>query len=94
MLSKVNKIEPGTIVRHFKHDFLSYEDRKNRLKDYVILGYGIDTETGKDVVIYKAISGDFTTFVRPADSFYSKVDKRKYPKAIQEHRFEKIEEEL
>ena len=47
------------------------------------------TETGERLVIYREVSKD-TIYARPYDMFNSKVDKEKYPKVLQEYRFEDL----
>lgn len=70
----------GECYRHFKG---------NR---YQIIAIAKHTETEEDYVVYQALYGDNGIFVRPLDMFMEKVDKEKYPGAIQEYRFE-LEEE-
>lgn len=67
------------LVRHFKG------------KCYLILYTVEHTETEEELVIYKAMYGDYKKYARPIDMFISKVDKNKYPEADQEYRFELIE---
>ena len=69
----------GKLVKHFKG------------KCYLILGIAEHTETGEDLVMYKAMYGDYKKYVRPIDMFLSKVDKVKYPDAKQKYRMEFIE---
>lgn len=59
-------------------------------KQYRVLGKAENTETGDTMVIYKALYGEFKTYVRPYNMFMSKVDKEKYPNADQEYRFKWI----
>lgn len=67
----------GDKVRHFKDGV------------YIVLGEGVHTETGERLMIYQ--SGlSYEYFARPYDMFMEKVDKEKYPNAIQEYRLEKI----
>ena len=66
----------GKVVTHFKG------------KDYLVIGIGKNTETEEDMVIYKALYGDYKVWVRPKDMFLSKVDKEKYPEVKQKYRFE------
>lgn len=70
------KEHKGTLVRHFKGKF------------YMIIDIAQHTETGEELVIYKAMYGDYKIFARPIDMFLSKVDKDKYPEADQEYRLE------
>lgn len=73
----------GDIVCHFKGNL------------YEIMDFAIHTETGEEMVVYKALykdeNGERLTFVRPYDMFIEKVDKDKYPQATQEYRLEIVE---
>ncbi|WP_133015030.1 DUF1653 domain-containing protein [Clostridium cuniculi] len=77
-LSQLKRHE-GKLVRHFKG------------KIYIVIGIAQHTETGEELVIYKAMYGDYKIFARPIDMFLSKVDKIKYPEVEQEYRLEFIE---
>ncbi|GAA0076429.1 hypothetical protein UT300005_08070 [Clostridium sp. CTA-5] len=60
-------------------------------KEYEVIDIAIHSETRERFVVYKALYGDFNTFIRPYDMFMSKVDKNKYPGITQEYRFEYID---
>lgn len=66
----------GRTFRHFKGDM------------YLLLEIAEDSETGKTMVVYKALYGDNKVYVREISMFLSKVDREKYPNAEQEYRFE------
>lgn len=66
------------IYRHFKGN------------EYAVIDIAEHTETGEKLVVYKAMYGEFKTYVRPIDMFMSKVDKDKYPDADHEYRFEHV----
>ena len=68
------RMKPGDIVRHFKGN------------PYQILYFAKDSETQRDVVVYRALYGEGGVWVRPM------VDREKYPNAEQEYRFERAEE--
>ena len=68
------------IYKHFKGDY------------YIVEDIAIDSETLKEVVVYRALYGDNKLYVREKDMFLSKVDKGKYPNIKQEYRFELIED--
>lgn len=73
----IRELKKG-IYRHFKG------------KEYQVIDIAIHSETREKYIVYKALYGDFKTFIRPYDMFMSKVDKEKYPEVIQEYRFEYI----
>lgn len=69
------------IYRHFKGNF------------YKIITLARDCDTGEEVVVYQALYGDYGIYVRPLFAFVEVLDKNRYPKAEQIHRFEPVEEE-
>lgn len=73
------KIVKG-IYKHFKG------------KEYIVLDLAEHTETREILVVYKALYGEYRTFVRPIDMFLSEVDKEKYPEVKQQYRFQLIQE--
>ena len=72
----MQEIKEGRIYRHFKGDYYLVED------------IVIDSETKGKMVLYRALYGSGTRYVRPYDMFASPVDRIKYPNVKQEYRFE------
>ena len=73
---KMREVQIGRVYRHFKGDY------------YVAEAAAHDSETGEAVVIYRKLYGDGGLWVRPTAMFLEPVDKKKYPDAKQEYRFE------
>lgn len=69
--------KPFEIFKHFKG------------KTYQVLTLARDAGDGHDVVVYQALYGNYTVYVRDLAEFMSPVDKAKYPDASQEYRFER-----
>ncbi len=66
----------GGVYQHFKGDYYLVED--------VV----IDSETKGELVLYRALYGNCTRYVRPLEMFLSEVDHTKYPNVKQQYRFE------
>jgi len=66
----------GGIYKHFKGNM------------YEVKAIALHSETMEKMVVYQALYGDNQVYVRPYDSFVSKVDKVKYPDVEAEYRFE------
>lgn len=83
-------INPGDIVRHFKRETLTEEERLSNKYLYKIVGVAEHTETKEKLMIYMALYDDFGIYARPLEMFLSEVDREKYPDIMQRYRFEKM----
>lgn len=90
------EIHTGCIVEHFKRELCTREERlENPMKYfYYISDFATHTETGEQLVIYRALYNDKDngiyigkTFACPYDMFMSEVDKEKYPNIKRQYRF-------
>ena len=79
MQSEQREILTGQIYRHFKG------------KLYKVIGIATDSETNEKLVVYEAQYGEKGLYVRPYTMFAEKLDKKHYPMATQEYRFELVE---
>ncbi len=70
----------GEKYRHFKG------------KEYEVIAIAKDCEDiTKEVVVYRALYGDNSVYIRKLEDFCSVVDRDKYPNVEQQYRFERIQ---
>lgn len=87
----IKQLKPGDIIKHFKQEMVSEEEKKQNKCLYCIKGLAEHTETGERLVIYQALYEPFQTYARPLEDFCSKVNHKKYPGIKQKWRMEKYE---
>lgn len=87
-LRKTRILSPGAIVRHFKYETLTDEEKHENKYLYQVIGVATHTETKEAFVAYRALYGDKQLYIRPIDMFLSEVDHEKYPDIKQKYRLE------
>ena len=85
---RAERFRPGDIVCHFKWETLSPEERDEKMYLYEIVGVAEHTETGEELMVYKALYGEGKKYARPLEMFLGEVDREKYPEIRQKYRFE------
>lgn len=83
-----SKFKPGDIIRHFKRDDLYESEKAGNKYLYQVIGIAKHTETEESMLVYQALYYPFQMFTRPLAMAEEKVDKEKYPDAVQEYRLE------
>lgn len=75
----MNNLVMHGIYRHFKGDYYLVED------------IAFDSETQKEMVVYRKLYDDCSLLVRPVEMFLSEVNHIKYPNVEQKYRFELVD---
>lgn len=77
----MRELEIGKVYRHFKN------------KIYIVECIAFDTETQKELVVYRELYGEARRWVRDKESFLSEVGDRPKNDNItgQKYRFERVE---
>lgn len=82
-----DRFKQGDMVRHFKWETLTEEEKESKRYMYLIIGVAIHSETRESFMVYKALYDDEELFIRPLDMFLSEVEHDKYPYIKQKYRF-------
>ena len=75
----MRELKINGIYKHFKGNY------------YIVENIAYDSETKREVVVYRRLYSDNSLWVRDKEMFLSEVDHKKYPNVSQKYRFELIE---
>lgn len=88
-------LQPGTIIRHFKWETCTDEEKANHKYEYKVICQAMNTETNENMLIYQALYpnelGKYEIFARPFWMCLEKVNWLEYPNIKQKYRFVEIE---
>lgn len=87
---KIDRFRVGDIVRHFKYETLTEEEKRQNKYLYKVFGLAEHSETKECLVVYGALYGNLQIYVRPYEMFVGEVDHEKYPEIKQKYRFELV----
>lgn len=87
----------GDIVKHFKRDTLSDNEKETNNYLYKVLAVGTHTETKEQMLVYQALYYPFGIFVRPLEMAMEEITEKDYPEIkkydnVQKHRLEVLDE--
>lgn len=74
-----SELKLNRIYRHYKGD------------EYLVLEVATHSETGEEMVVYRALYGDGKLWVRPLAMFFDELDDGKVARYGQKRRFELVE---
>ena len=87
----VRRFSHNECIKHFKHETCTPEEKMNNKYMYRFICESENTETKEKTVVYQKLYDDFGVYNRPANMFYSEVDREKYPDIQQKYRFESVD---
>lgn len=84
---------PGQIIKHFKREYASVQEQEQNKHLYEVVSIAKHTETGEDMLVYRALYRPFGVFCRPLSMCTDLVDKKEHMLIKQKHRLEPWNEE-
>lgn len=79
---------PGQIIKSFKREFVSVQEQSQNMHLYEVISIAKNTDTGEDMLVYKALFRPFDVFCSPISICTAPIKNDEFIMINQKHCFE------